>query len=64
MSARREKRLRRLERRVTDLEAYAKANNLEIDYWRKRAFKAELAPGGDNTKKTIFQKIADIFRKD
>lgn len=71
MSARREKRLRRLERRVEALEHNA---NGEINYCRRRAFESELRPSeiidADCSKaqepehKGIWKRFFDIFRKD
>lgn len=46
MSAKREKRLRKLERRVENMEMRTKAIDAEINYWRKRAFKAEFQQEG------------------
>ena len=90
MSARREKRLRKLEARVTNLERIAatpayilhtgegepapagyflhpdRPGDDEADYWRKRAFQAEFAAmdAAKPKRKSLFQRIADIFRKD
>ena len=46
MSAKREKRLRKLDRRVENIEMRAKSIDAEINYWRKRAFKAEFQQEG------------------
>ena len=62
MSARREKRFRRLERRVTVLEGHAKMADMEIDYWRRRAFEAALGQAGQKPK-SLLQRLTVIFTR-
>lgn len=62
MSARREKRFRRLERRVTVLEGHAKMADMEIDYWRRRAFEAELGQDGQKPK-GLLRRFRDMFAR-
>lgn len=75
MSARREKRLRRLEARVEALEKIAATpaytirtgggQETEADYWRKRAYRAEFA-AMDATKprKSLFKRLLEFLKKE
>lgn len=60
MSARREKQLRRLERRVAALEDKVKATGTPT--YQAMDARWERAPGGKTEGKTFLQKIASIFK--
>lgn len=77
MSARREKRLRALERRVADLEAVAsmsilirtpdeKKKDEFMDAWWTRAPERGPVPGFsvETTRRSLWERLIDIFRKD
>lgn len=73
MSARREKRLRRLEARVEALEKIAATpaytirtggQETEADYWRKRAYRAEfVAMDATKPRKSLFKRLLDKITK-